>query len=105
MRIYEAKGVDHSAADRVFYDLVKPIHEKHGAEFMGRYRDGSGRVIVLWFYADEQACRTIQRQVADDPETKANSKIRREAGLHGLSYTEYFLNSTEPDHDRSRNGS
>lgn len=105
MRIYEAERADHDAADRVFYELVKPVHERHGAEFIGRYRDENGRVIVLWSYPDEQVCRQIQKAVADDPETKGNAEIRRKSGLHAHRYTEYFLNSTEPVHDRSYHGS
>ena len=48
MRIYESQGVDHVAADRVFYDQVKPVHERHGATFVGRFRDQDERVVVMW---------------------------------------------------------
>ncbi|MCP4193527.1 MAG: hypothetical protein GY768_23180 [Planctomycetaceae bacterium] len=95
MRIYESQGSDHDSADRVFYELVKPVHERHGARFLGRYRDQEGRVVVMWLYENEAACSAIQRTVAEDPVTIENAIFRRQAGLHGLKFTEYFLDSTD----------
>lgn len=94
LRIYESQDANHEAADRVFYELVKPIHERHGAQFLGRYRDEEGRVIVMWSYFNADTCRRIQQAVADDPATIENAQRRREAGLHGKRYTEHILTST-----------
>jgi hypothetical protein len=96
MRIYESQGVDHVAADRVFYDQVKPVHERHGATFVGRFRDQEERVVVMWSYTDEAACRRIQEAVAADPSIRSSAAQRREKGLHACQNKELFLRSTDP---------
>lgn len=96
MRIYDSQNADHSQADAIFYQWVKPVHERHGAEFVGRYRDAEGRVVVLWRYASEAELRRIQSAVAADPETLQHREQRLAAGLHGLDFTEYLLYSTDP---------
>ena len=96
IRIYESQGVDHESADRVFYDLVKPVHERHGAVFIGRYRDEYKRVIVLWSYPDEARLRQIQADVAADPETKRSGSRRKALGLYDVQFTEFILRSTDP---------
>jgi hypothetical protein len=96
LRIYEAQGADHAQADAVFYELVKPVHERHGAEFVGRYRDAEGRVLVLWAYADEAALQRIQSAVAADPETLRNKERWLREGLHGAAFTEMILRPTGP---------
>ena len=96
MRIYESQGADHERADRVFYELVKPVHERHGAVFIGRYRDEHNRVIVLWSYSDEARLRQIQADVAADPETKQNRSRRKAMGLQGVQFSEFILRSTNP---------
>lgn len=96
MRIYESQGADQAEADAVFYELVKPVHERHGAVFAGRYRDAEGRVVVLWRYADEAALTRIQAAVAADPETLAHRGRRLASGLHGRPFSEYLLHSTDP---------
>jgi len=96
MRVYESQVADHEAADQVFYDQVKPVHERHGAIFVGRYRDQNERVVVMWSYADEAACLRIQKEVAADPVTRSSAAQRREAGLHACQHTEFLLRSTEP---------
>lgn len=96
LRIYEAQGADAARADTVFYELVKPVHERHGARFLGRYRDADGRVVVLWAYDDEAALRRIQQAVADDPQTLRNRDRRLREGLHGAAFTEMILRPTGP---------
>jgi hypothetical protein len=96
LRIYEAPGADHGRADAVFYELVKPVHERHGARFLGRYRDAGGRVVVLWSYDSEEALRRIQQAVAQDPETLLNRERRLQEGLHGAAFTELILRPTGP---------
>ncbi len=96
MRIYESQQANHAAADDVFYRLVKPVHERHGARFLGRYRDREKRVVVMWAYTDEDSCQRIQAAVASDPETLASREARRADGLHACKHTEYRLESTEP---------
>ncbi|HEY9839220.1 MAG TPA: hypothetical protein V6D23_02095, partial [Candidatus Obscuribacterales bacterium] len=86
---------DHAAADEVFYALVKPVHERHGAEFAGRYRDAAGRVVVMWRYADEAELERIQAAVAADPDTLRHRQQRLSAGLHGLDFSEYVLYPTD----------
>jgi hypothetical protein len=72
LRIYHAKDQDFNAADKVFYELVKPVHEKHGARFIGRYRDESGKHFVMWAYDSKEDLHRIQALVANDPETLKN---------------------------------
>lgn len=96
LRIYEAQGTDHAKADAVFYELVKPVHERHGAAFLGRYRDAGGRVVVLWSYDSEEALRRIQQAVAEDPETLRHRERRLNEGLHGAAFTEMILRPTGP---------
>jgi hypothetical protein len=96
MRIYASQQADHSQADAIFYRYVKPVHERHGAEFVGRYRDAEGRVVVLWRYASETELKRIQSAVAADPETLQHREQRLATGLHGLDFTEYVLHSTDP---------
>ena len=97
MRIYKAEDRDHAGSDAVFYKLVKPVHERHGAQFLGRYRDEGGRVIVLWGYDSKEALDQIQAEVARDPETILNRQERMTSGLHGCAYEEFILHSTEPE--------
>lgn len=96
MRIYDSQNADHRQADAIFYQWVKPVHERHGAEFVGRYRDAEGRVVVLWRYASEAELMRVQSAVAADPETLRHREQRLAAGLHGLDFTEYLLYSTDP---------
>jgi hypothetical protein len=95
MRIY--KTVDRQpSSDRIFYDLVKPVHEKHGAMFMGRYIDQNGQYVVLWQYNSEEEMVRIQQAVANDPETIANKEIRQQSGLHAVPFDEFILKATAP---------
>jgi len=96
LRIYEAQDTDAERADTVFYELVKPVHERHGARFLGRYRDAGRRVVVLWAYDDEAALQRIQQAVADDPETLRHRERRLREGLHGAVFTEMILRPTGP---------
>jgi hypothetical protein len=96
LRIYEAQGADRVQADAVFYDLVRPVHERHGARFLGRYRDAEGRVVVLWGYDSEAELLQIQAAVAADPETLRNSERRLRDGLHGTVFSEMILRPTGP---------
>lgn len=95
MRIYEPEGKDHVSSDAVFYNLVKPVHERHGAKFLGRYRDDRGRVVILWRYDSEEALEWIQADVERDPETILNRRERMTSGLHGCAYEEFILHSTD----------
>jgi hypothetical protein len=101
MRVYAPAAVDFAEADRIFFTLVKPVHERHGAQFMGRYRDAEGRHVVLWAYADTDEMDRIQEAVARDPETVGNREARRKHGLHGVAFDEYVLESTIPKEIRS----
>ncbi len=94
LRIYHSEMADHDESDQIFYSLVKPVHEKHGALFRGRYRDASGKVFVLWEYENENELKRIQKVVADDPESQKNKTLRQKRGLHGIPFDEYILKST-----------
>ena len=96
-RVYESQGADHAEADHVFYERVKPVHERHGAVFLGRHRDNSGRVVVRWLYASEEDLVRIQGTVAEDPDTLRTRVLRRSSGLHGRPFEELVLRSTDPD--------
>jgi hypothetical protein len=95
MRIYETK-VRLPESDQVFYDLVKPVHEKYGATFLGRFIDQKGRYIVLWAYPSYELLHSIQTLVSEDEETIKNAPIRKQAGLHGVDFEEFILESTGP---------
>lgn len=94
LRIYHAKDQDFKAADKVFYELVKPVHERHGARFIGRYRDGSGKHFVMWAYDSKDDLYRIQNLVANDPETLKNRETRLTTGFHAVAFDEYILEST-----------
>jgi hypothetical protein len=95
MRIYQTGGPD-PAADDVFYRLVKPVHERHGANFLGRYVDRKGRHVVIWSYPDLEVMEAIQERVANDEETIRNKSVRLHSGLHGIPFEEYIMESTDP---------
>lgn len=95
MRIYETAGPNH-AASAVFFEKVKPVHERHGAVFIGRYIDEKGRHVVLWSYPDRTAMIDIQRRVEQDEETIRNRDLRMSVGLHGVPFEEFILESTQP---------
>jgi hypothetical protein len=97
MRIYQTQGPN-SDADLIFYETVKPIHEKHGAHFVGRYLDEKGRHVVMWSYESKEEMRRIQRAVANDPETIRNRELRLIKGLHAVDFEEFALISTDPNH-------
>jgi hypothetical protein len=94
MRIYRTESRSHEA-DHVFYELVKPIHEKYGARFLGRYVDKTGKYVVMWAYTSEVELQRIQQCVANDPETIKNSVVRIQSGLHGVDFDEYIMTSTD----------
>lgn len=94
LRIYNAENANHAEADHIFYNFVKPVHQKHGAIFKGRYRDRSGKIVVMWEYKSEDELKRIQQNVANDPETLRNKKLRLTKGLHGVSFDEMILKST-----------
>jgi len=94
LRIYHAEEANHAEADKVFYDYVKPVHEKYGAIFNGRFRDKNGKVVVMWQYKNEEELDRIQQEVASDRESLKNKKIRLEKGLHGHAFDELILTST-----------
>lgn len=96
MRIYLTNGPNPDADD-VFYRLVKPVHEKHGARFIGRYVDQEGRHIVMWAYPDPATMHSIQESVAKDEETVKNVAVRMQQGLHGVPFQEYIMTSTDPE--------
>lgn len=94
MRIYYSNGPI-SESDQIFYEQVKPVHEKHGAKFIGRYINEQGNYIVLWEYESELEMSRIQEAVANDPETLATKDIRLKSGLHAVPFKEYLLKSTD----------
>lgn len=94
MRIYHSEEANHAEADNIFYNLVKPVHEKHGAIFRGRYRNKSGKVVVMWEYENESELKRIQEAVANDAESLKNKSKRLHKGLHGISFDEYVLTPT-----------
>jgi hypothetical protein len=96
MRIYQTQGPNPDA-DLIFYGTVKPIHEKHGAHFVGRYLDDKGRHVVMWSYENEEEMRRIQRAVANDRETIKNREMRLRSGLHAVEFEEFVLISTDAD--------
>jgi hypothetical protein len=96
MRIYQTNGPDR-VADDVFYRLVKPVHERHGACFMGRYIDMKGRHVVMWSYNDREDMAAIQERVANDEETIRSRPIRLKSGLHGVPFEEFIMESTDPE--------
>lgn len=93
MRIYNTNG-ENPEADHVFYTLVKPVHERHGARFLGRYMDKKGRHVVMWGYSSEDDMKEIQLRVAQDPETLKNKDVRLNQGLHGTEFEELILYPT-----------
>ena len=93
MRIYNTKG-GNPEADEVFYTLVKPVHERYGARFLGRYMDKKGRHVVMWGYSSEEDMKKIQLLVAEDPETLKNKDVRLNQGLHGTEFEELILYPT-----------
>jgi len=96
MRIYETNGPD-PAASAVFFEKVKPVHERHGATFVGRYLDEKGRHVVMWSYPDRATMSEIQRRVEEDAETIRNRPLRMSAGLHGVPFEEFILEPTLPE--------
>ena len=95
LRIYHSEMADHEEADKIFYTHVKPVHEKHGAIFKGRYRDANGKVVVLWEYENERNLKRVQKMVSNDVESMKYKNLRQEKGLHGISFDEYILKSTD----------
>jgi len=94
LRIYNSEEANHKEADEIFYNYVKPVHQRNGAIFKGRYRDKKGKIIVMWQYESEDELKRIQQRVAEDPETLKNRELRLSKGLHGVSFDEMILEST-----------
>lgn len=94
LRIYSSEEANHEEADEIFYNYVKPVHQRHGAVFKGRYRDKNGKIVVMWEYESEEELHRIQQSVAKDPETIRNRELRLTKGLHGVSFDEMILKST-----------
>lgn len=96
MRIYETAGPNPSAT-HIFFEKVKPVHERHGATFVGRYIDEKGRHVVMWSYPDRASMADIQQRVEQDDETIRNRAVRMSSGLHGVSFEEFILEPTTPE--------
>jgi L-rhamnose mutarotase len=92
LRIYHTRE-QNKDADKVFYELVKPVHEKHGARFIGRYMDETGKHFVMWEYESKEELHRIQNLVANDPQTIFNKESRLKSGLHAVEFDEYILES------------
>ena len=88
LRKYSSQGCDHNQAASIFYNLVKPVHEKHGAVFLGREVLPDESTVVRWIYPSERMMRQIQSDVRLDPETTRNRGKRKQGGLHGVSFIE-----------------
>ena len=95
MRIYDTTGPNPSAT-QIFFEKVKPVHERHGATFVGRFIDEKGRHVVMWSYSDRAAMVDIQQRVEKDEETIRNRALRISSGLHGVSFEEFLLDPTQP---------
>lgn len=100
MRIYDTTASNPSAT-HIFFEKVKPVHERHGATFMGRFIDEKGRHVVMWSYPDLKAMVDIQQRVEKDEETIRNRPLRMSAGLHGVPFEEFILHPTQPGQDGS----
>lgn len=95
MRIYDTTGPNPSAT-QIFFEKVKPVHERHGATFVGRFIDEKGRHVVMWSYPDCAAMFDIQQRVEKDEETIRNRELRISSGLHGVPFEEFLLDPTQP---------
>jgi len=95
MRIYDTTGPNPSAT-QIFFEKVKPVHERHGATFVGRFIDEKGRHVVMWSYPDRAAMFDIQQRVEKDEETIRNRELRISSGLHGVPFEEFLLDPTQP---------
>lgn len=89
LRVYQAQGRDHESAAAVFFHQVKPVHERHGALFLGREVHADGQTIARWLYPNEPSIHRIQAAVAEDPETLKNREVRINSGLHGVAHQEW----------------
>ena len=89
LRIYQAPGRDHESAEAVFFNQVKPVHERHGALFLGREVHADGQTIARWLYPNESSVARVQAAVAKDPETLKNRDVRMNSGLHGVAHQEW----------------
>jgi hypothetical protein len=95
MRIYDKTGPNPSAT-QIFFEKVKPVHERHGATFVGRFIDEKGRHVVMWSYPDRETMFDIQQRVENDEETIRNRELRISSGLHGVPFEEFLLDPTQP---------
>jgi hypothetical protein len=95
MRIYDTTGPNPSAT-QIFFEKVKPVHERHGATFLGRFIDEKGRHVVMWSYPDRATMFDIQQRVEKDEETIRNRELRISSGLHGVPFEEFLLDPTQP---------
>jgi hypothetical protein len=95
MRIYDTTGPNPSAT-QIFFEKVKPVHERHGATFLGRFIDEKERHVVMWSYPDRETMFDIQQRVEKDEETIRNRELRISSGLHGVPFEEFLLDPTQP---------
>lgn len=89
-RVYQSQGRNHEQAEEVFFNQVKPVHERHGALFLGREVLEDGQTIVRWLYPNEPSIQRIQSLVAKDEETRRHREVRMKFGLHGVPNQEWI---------------
>jgi hypothetical protein len=93
MRVYEPSR-DDDRATRLFEEFVRPVHERHGAVLIGRWRTFEGRTVVIWKYDSEEDCRRVLAAAAVDPEIRDSQPLREAGGLAGVERQEWFMTST-----------
>lgn len=96
MRTYRADPDRLASSHRVFFEQVLPVHQKHGARFVGRWLGDDGRIVVIWEYDSRADCERIQKAVQHDPDSTATAELRRSAGLLGAASEEVLMAPTEP---------
>ncbi|MEM1125862.1 MAG: NIPSNAP family protein [Bacteroidota bacterium] len=94
MRTYYAADADHEVATRIFKAYVQPVHERHGAQLVGRWLTEDRRLVVIWAYPDEAACAQTLEAVRTDPVTRSTQAEREATGLASFEREEVFMTST-----------
>jgi hypothetical protein len=84
-----------------FAERLLPVHRRHGARLVGRWRNDDGtQVVVVWAYRDREHLVATRDAVASDPEmVTALEDLNRQLGEVHAGYTDVVMTSTVDLHE------
>ena len=96
-RVYRVAPGMSENFDSFFLERLLPVHRRHGARLVGRWRDEAlNEVTAIWAYRDRAEYERISAAVRSDSQMTEAQQVRGELGELYDEVREAFLASTVP---------